>query len=224
MDKNEKKEMFYGVVFGAVVVIAAILETIFNGASLPDVFGAIKDIAGTLIVFVVLIAYIKEHKKVKGVRGSVESMMKEIEEKYNPLIRQGIAKVTSSEAKKSKLQRLIRYEIAADCNVIYKETCNDYLTFFDFDLNNLDKVEFYIRKKFFLETEDNLFDAEKIANRLKAFLSKRYKDNKMEFVSDQSGGKLVVHLNEVLEDKKQLEQLISIIDDMIFIYVLEKKA
>ncbi len=224
MDKNDKREMIFGVVFGAIVVIAAILEMVFNGVSLAGIFGAIKDIAGTLVVFVVLFAYMSEHKKVKGVRGSIESRMKEIEEKYNPLIREEMTTETSSEAKKSKLQKVIRYEIAANCDSIYGNQCKSYAPFFEVNLDNPDKVEFYIRKKFFSESEDNLFDANRIANNLKVYLSKRYENHGMEFIADKSGGKFVIHFNEALVDKAQIEQLISIIDDMIFIYVLEKKA
>ena len=224
MDKNDKREMIFGVVFGAVVVIAAILEMFFNGVSSAGIFGAIKDIAGTLFVFVVLFAYMSEHKKVKGVRGSIESRMKEIEEKYNPLIREEMTTETSSDAKKLKLQKVIRYEIAANCDAIYGNQCKSYAPFFEVNLDNPDKVEFYIRKKFFSESEDNLFDANRIANNLKVYLSKRYENHGIEFIPDKSGGKFVIHFNEVLEDKAQIEQLISIIDDMIFIYVLEKKA
>lgn len=224
MNKNDKREMFFWVVFGALVVIAAILEMVFNGVSLAGVFGAIKDIAGTLVVFVVLFAYMSEHKKLKGVRGSIESRMKEIEEKYNPLIREEMITETSSDAKKLKLQKVIRYEIATKADAIYENQSKSYAPFFEVNLDNPDKVEFYIRKKFFSESDNNLFDANKIANKLKSYISKRYECYGMEFIRDKSGGKSVIHFNEMLVDKAQIEQLISIIDDMIFIYVLEKKA
>lgn len=224
MEKNDKREMVFGVIFGSVVVIAAILEMIFNGISLADIFGAVKDIAGTLVVFVVLFAYMSEHKKVKGLRGTIESRMKEIEEKYNPLIREEMATEASSEAKKSKLQKIIRYEIAKDCNAIYGNQCKLYVPFFEVSVDNPNRVEFYIRKKFFAESEENLFDASKIANNLKAYMSKRYENYEMEFVADKSGGKFVIHFKEVFADTTQIEQLMNVIEDMIFIYVLEKKA
>ena len=224
MDSSDKQEMIFGVVFGVVVVIAALQEMFFNGVSPAGIFGAVKDIAGTLVVFVVLFAYMSEHKKVKGVRGSIESRMKEIVKKYNPLIREEVTTETSSDARKSKLQKVIRYEIAANCDAIYENQCKSYAPFFEVNLDSPDRVEFYIRKKFFSESEDNLFDANKIANNLKVYLSKRYDNIGTEFIPDKSGGKIVVHFAEVLVDKAQIEQLISIIDDMIFIYVLEKKA
>lgn len=224
MNKNEKREMIFGVVFGVMVVVAAVLEMLFNGISLAGVFGAIKDIAGTLVVFVVLFAYVSEHKKVKGIRGSIESRMKEIEEKYNPLIREEVPTEASNEAKKSKLEKIVRYEIAANCDAIYENNCKSYAPFFEVSVENPDKVEFYIRKKFFAESTDNVFDAARIANNFKVFMNKRYVNVETEYVSDKSGGKFVIKFSETLEDKAQIEQLMSIIDDMIFIYVLEKKA
>ena len=224
MDKNNKREMTFGVVFGIVVVIAAILEMVFNGISAADIFGAIKDIAGTLVVFVILFTYISEHKKVKGIRGSIESRMRKIEKKYNPLIREEITTETSSEAKKTKLEKVIRYEIAKDCDAIYGKQCKSYAPFFEISLHNPDKVEFYIRKKFFAEDDDTSFNANEIATNLQIYISKRYMKYKTEFIADKSGGKFSIYFNEVLADEAQLEELMSIINDMIFVYIVEKKA
>lgn len=224
MDKNDKREIIFGGFFGIVVVIAATLEMVFNGISLSGIFGAIKDIAGTLVVFVVLFAYISEHKKVKGIRGSIESGMKEIEKKYSPLIREEVTTETSNEAKKTKLEKVIRYEIAKDCDAIYGKQCKSYAPFFEISVDDSDKVEFYIRKKFFSEEDDNSFDASRIANNLRAYMSKRYERYKMEFIADKSGGKFIIYFDEALVDKVQIEQLINIIDDMIFVYIVEKKV
>lgn len=225
MDKNDKREMVFGVVFGLVVVIATILEMIFNGITPGGVFGAIKDIAGTLVVFVVLFAYISEHKKVKGLRGSIESRMKEIEKKYNPLIREAVSTENSSDAKRAKLEKVIRYEIAKDSDAIYrKQYEQQYVTFFDINTDKPDKVEFYIRKLFFGESDTKPFDADKIARNLQAYMYKRYQECNTQFVPDNSGGKFIVQFDDALVDKAQIDQLMCIIDDMIFIYGLEKKA
>jgi len=59
MDKLDSKEKIWGGIFGIIAIIAALAEMIVSGISVETVLGAIKDIAGTLIVVVLLVAFLK---------------------------------------------------------------------------------------------------------------------------------------------------------------------
>jgi hypothetical protein len=60
LNKEDFQEKFWGGIFGVIAIAAAIGEAFSNGISLPTILGAIKDVSGTLIVVVLLVAFIKQ--------------------------------------------------------------------------------------------------------------------------------------------------------------------
>lgn len=56
MDKIDVQEKIWGGIFGVVAVLAAVAETMSTGISAASLFGMIKDISGTLVVVVVMVA------------------------------------------------------------------------------------------------------------------------------------------------------------------------
>ena len=63
MDRNDFIEKVIGGILGAVAIIAAIVEMILGGFSAESIVAAIKEIAGTLIVVVLLVAFVKSLPK-----------------------------------------------------------------------------------------------------------------------------------------------------------------
>ena len=63
MDKKDRDEKLWGGVLGAISILAAIAEMIINGVDLISILGAIKDVSGTLVVVVLLIAFVKSLPK-----------------------------------------------------------------------------------------------------------------------------------------------------------------
>ena len=59
MDNFDLKEKVYGGIFGVISIIAAIAEMFVNGISVSSILGAIKDVSGTLVVVVLLVAVVK---------------------------------------------------------------------------------------------------------------------------------------------------------------------
>lgn len=59
MDKLDLQEKIWGGVFGVIAIIAAIGEMLVNGINKASVLGAIKDVAGTLVMVVLLVVVIK---------------------------------------------------------------------------------------------------------------------------------------------------------------------
>ena len=63
MDKMDRDEKLWGGIFGVVAIAAAIAEMFINGIDAASVIGAVKDISGTLVVVVLLVAFIKSLPK-----------------------------------------------------------------------------------------------------------------------------------------------------------------
>lgn len=221
---RERMETTFGVLFGIIAVAAAFTEMALDSFSAASVAGATKDIAGTAIVFVVMWAFINEHKKAPGIRGSIESRMSKIEEAYTPLIRQAAASETAGANKITKLEKVIRYEIAANTNALFGTKGMNYSAFFDINAESPMKIEFYIRKRFFASTEEHPFDAEDISKFIDRYMKKHHSQYEMSFTPDASGGKFAIAFPNALESENDVKELIEIIDDMAFIYVALKNS
>ncbi|MBV1757624.1 MAG: hypothetical protein KMY55_07245 [Dethiosulfatibacter sp.] len=59
MSDMDLKEKIWGGIFGVVAIIAALVEMVVNGISTETVIGAIKDISGTLIMVILLVAVVR---------------------------------------------------------------------------------------------------------------------------------------------------------------------
>ena len=86
MDKLDVKEKIWGGIFGAIAIIAAIAEMMANGLSASSVCGAIKDVAGTAVVVLILCAFLKGIKRPKKIAEILEKAVEEWGDKNAPLI------------------------------------------------------------------------------------------------------------------------------------------
>jgi len=212
-----------GGIFGIIAIVAAIVEMILGGFTAEAIVEAIKDIAGTAIVVVLLVTFVKNlPKNAKNVRESIEIEMTRIEKSYSPLIRKVEVKETDNDAKKNKLGKTIRYEIADNVNVLFNVK-SSFHRFFDIQAERPTEIKFAIRKAFFGDTVENSFNPQKISEHLMGYLKKNHPECSMNYVSDKDGGLVVIPFNNPIETDKEIEELISIIDDMLFVYVAENK-
>ena len=91
MDKLELQEKIWGGIFGVIAILAAIAELIAGGISAASVFGTIKDISGTLVVVVVMVAVAKliaPKKQAKSFEERMDDALNEwIQEHSNMIVR-----------------------------------------------------------------------------------------------------------------------------------------
>lgn len=59
MDKLDRDEKLWGGILGIISILAAVAEMLINGVDASSVAGAIKDISGTLVVVILLVAFVK---------------------------------------------------------------------------------------------------------------------------------------------------------------------
>lgn len=83
-------EKIVGGVFGAVAIVAAIVEMAIGGFDSAAVAGGVKDIAGTLITIVMLVVAINalrpKTEKITGFNQVFELEMNAVMEKYDPMV------------------------------------------------------------------------------------------------------------------------------------------
>lgn len=59
MDNIDIKEKIWGGIFGVIAIIAAIAEMFVNGVNAASICGMVKDVFGTLVVVIVMVAVAK---------------------------------------------------------------------------------------------------------------------------------------------------------------------
>lgn len=150
VDKFDLEEKILGGIFGVISIVATIVELYANGFSTATVFGAVKDVFGTLVVVVLFVAVMKALKppKAKNFRDLLNASMEKVERNYAPLIRKAITKETDTEAKTKKLENTIRYEIGSNINVFLKASVQAILDYLILMLTRLTKLLFQSEKHF----------------------------------------------------------------------------
>lgn len=87
MDNMDRDEKVWGGIFGIIAIVAAIAEIFINGVDAASILGAIKDVSGTLVVVVLLIAFIKSlPKKPKNLAEKLETDVEDWGTDNAPLI------------------------------------------------------------------------------------------------------------------------------------------
>lgn len=218
MKTIDKEKLLAGML--AVIALAAIIcEMIFSGISTASVASAVKDIAGILVDVIVLLVALKAFvKKDDTFRGKLESAMEEIEKSYAPLIQEHKAKETN-QSDVNKNVTYIRYDIANKVEALFGVECNDYMRFFEINAQTPDKITFFVRKKFFGEP----FTPDIIAEHIKGFCDKNYNQYTTTYSTDKDGASITVSFGKTLETCEDIKNLISIVDDVLLLYIAEYK-
>lgn len=220
MDRNDFIEKVIGGILGAVAIIAAIVEMILGGFSAESIVAAIKDISGTLIVVVLLVAFVKSlPKKPKNFREQFEADMSEIEQAYAPLIVKYVPKDTAKESAKAKNEKTIRYDILSSVDALFGKEQADHLRLFELNAEKPEKMCFYVREKFFGKP----FDAKEIAENLSGRLQAKFPDYSVTHSADSSGETITVNFNKAMETEQDAAALVNLINAAILLFVARNK-
>ena len=220
MDRNDFIEKVIGGILGAVAIIGAIVEMILGGFSAESIVAAIKDISGTLIVVVLLVAFVKSlPKKPKNFREQFEADMSEIEQAYAPLIVKYVPKDTAKESAKAKNEKTIRYDILSSVDALFGKEQADHLRLFELNAEKPEKMCFYVREKFFGKP----FDAKEIAENLSGRLQAKFPDYSVTHSADSSGETITVNFNKAMETEQDAAALVNLINAAILLFVARNK-
>ena len=114
---------------------------------------------------------------------------------------------------------MIRYDLAKNVEALFGEECNDYMRFFELKSDRPESITFFVRKKFFGEP----FDPKTIAIHIKGFCEKKYGQYKVTYSLDKDGASIIVSFDKVMESEEDIARLISVIDDVLFLFIAEYK-
>ena len=208
MFKKMDKETFWGGIFGAIAIIATIVELFTSGFSLGNIASAVKDVFGTLVVIVLFIAVIKDNIPVtyKDFAKAFQAEMKQIEEKYAPVI-----------CRDDKAEN--RYNIASKLTCLYDYNVGTYRTFFDYTENTL---TFSVKKEIFMGRSKDSFETmqAKIIGDICTNLEKTF-----EFVESCERGKdkFIVVLKKSRQASDEASNMASVVERVILLYVAESE-
>lgn len=212
-----------GGIFGIIAILASVIEMILRDFTTEAIVSTIKDVSSVAVVVVLLVAFMKNLPKTpKNIRDSIEKEMVKIEKAYSPLIRKVEAQDEDNEAKKNKLEKTIRYEIADDVNALF-DVKSTYHRFFDIQDEHPTEIKFAIRKAFFGDSPERPYEPDKISKHLMGYMKKNHGECTMNYVPDKDGGFVVLYFKGPIETDKEIDDLITIVDDMLFAYVAENK-
>ena len=217
--KINKENVIAGII-AMVALVSIVCELIFGGVSTTSVAAAVKDTTGIFVDIVVFILAFKVFVKKENIsfRGQVESAMEKIEESYAPLIREHKANETN-EKDVLKNQELIRYDLAKNVEALFGKECNDYMRFFELKSESPEFIRFFVRKKFFGEP----FTPETIALHIKGFCERKYEQYAATYSIDKDGANITISFGKAMETSEDIEQLVSVIDDVLFLFIAEYK-
>lgn len=208
-DKIEFETLWSGVL-GIVAVIAALVEMILGGIDAVSIAAAVKDIAGTLAVIMVLLVAIRQlvHKEPKNFDEVFTAEMEMVSNKYAPLLQKQDG-------------GMHRYFMASKLSAINDNTPGAYHKFFD--LTKGTELEVSISKTVFVGAggSEELFSATKgkivsnIQNKCKHF------DIVDKCESNSAGVK--IFFKEALASASQAKELVAVIDCILLTFVAEYK-
>ena len=203
-------EKIGGGILGAIAIVSAILEMIFNGISTATVMAAIKDVSGTLIVVMVLLVALKKlfPKKQQGFSAVFRDEMKMLEEKYNPLI-----KYVDSER--------IEFQIADNCACLYSGKEGNYHRFFAF-LEHEQSITFKTSKTFFFgrTSEGHEKELEDIAFAIASTVAHSF-DGIEKFTDTKDS--FTLFFKAPFESDASARELVAVIDKVLLLYVARCK-
>lgn len=209
-----------GGVFGVIAIGGAIAEMVYNGLNAASIAGCIKDVAGTLIVVMILIAALRRILPKHGFDEVFEDEMKNVVERYKPAVKRG------EDVKRGETIRNYVYNIAADLNCIIGAEPKNYTTEF-FYINEKDcTITFKVRKTVFFgsSSEKKNEELEKIAEHIKNCVNTRFAAGKIAN-SNIDIKELNISFNYIQQATPEdtAKMLASVVDYVILLYIAENK-
>lgn len=207
-----------GGVLGVIAIGGAIAEMIFSGVEPVTIAGCIKDVAGTLIVVMVLIAALKRIWPKQGFEEVFEAEMINVAERYKPAIIRG------NDVQTEKTVRKYIYNIAENLNCITGDSPKNYNTeFFSID-ENACKITFKVRKRVFKgnSTEDVSLELGKIVEHIDNCVTKRF-DQKFISYSEKKDNEISFCYVKQVTPEETAKKLAMIVDYVMLLFVAENK-
>ena len=198
-----------------VAIIAAVIERRSDLIGSASAVGAIKIIACTFAILILLVEIIKAFEKnMTKFRTRFEYAMEPIEQNYSPMITKHEPENETPES-----ADVIRYDILSSTDALFRKKETNHLCLFELSATNPQKISFYVREEFFGKP----FDAVQIAADIAGRLQETFKDYEISHSADESGATIDVIFNKTLEKEQDLSQLMDLINLTILLFIAKHK-
>lgn len=207
MKKIEFETLWSGIL-GIVAVIATIAELVLSGIEPAAIAGAVKDIAGTLAVIMVLLVTLKQltKKEPHNFDEVFTSGMDAVAKKYEPLV-------------KKQEDGKHRYFMASKLSAINDNTPGAYHKFFDFTKPT--ELEVSISKTVFVGVGGSDEQFQGIKRTLVSVIGKKCGHFEIVEKCEVSAAGAKLFFKEPLETAAQAEELVDIIDCILLSFIAE---
>ena len=207
MFRKIDKEILFGGIFGILAVVATVAEMIANGISASTIWGAVKDIAGTIVAIMVFIVAVKHLfvKKAKDFNAAFASEMEKVIRKYSPII-EADQKVVG------------RYNIASNLDSIVGKESGSYHTMFE--LVGRNDISFNVSKTVFKGRSSDSF--EEMQRSISLGIGSKIKDSfdLVDRFELTSKGVKIIFTHE-LQTNQEAVLLAEIVDYALLLYFVE---
>ena len=209
---EEKHDLLVGI-FAALALIAIVCEVAFGGFTKEGFVGGLKDISGILIdVLVLAVAASALIRKPSNFKEKFIEAMDSLQIKYQPLLA------------KDNVEKSIRYKIAGNSNALFSNQGNSFERFFELEKENPTGISFFVNKTFFDKKGGTEFDAKTIAGEIAFKLQKTYRNYDVSTFPQGANYGIKVDFKRTLSDSNDVNDIISIIDYTILLFVARNKS
>lgn len=209
---EERHDLLAGV-FAALALVSIICEIALSGFSAESLAGGIKDMSGILIdVMVLLVAASVLIRKPVNFREKFNDAMEGVKIKYDPLLVE------------DKVEKVIRYNIASNPDAIFTGKAKAPERIFELNKEDPSDIKFYINKSFFDRVAGTEYDAEKIASQIALRIQTVYKDYGVKTFPNGNNYGIQVDFNRALNTIEDIDELISLIDYTLLLFVARNKS
>lgn len=217
--KKIDSEVLLGGIFGAIAIVAILIEMLLGDFEAAAVAGGIKDIAGTVVgVMVFAIAAKAIFKKEDTSFHAVFTReMEDIENKYMPLLAR--AEANGDDRRAQKLAEVVRYELSTNIDALMDGDAKNYASFFEFDISSPDKISFFINKTTFMGRSPESFDPlrKEITLKIENGILRRYAGLGKGLKRTANG--FEISFEHVLKTKEDARMLADLVDNIMLLYI-----
>ena len=225
MNDLDLKEKLWGGVFGVIAILAALAEMLVNGLSLASVLGAVKDVAGTLVVVVLLVTVVKSMLPKKGAQPFPQRLEAALDG-WRTANRNMIVRNSKSNGSEDKYGLSLK----TDMNAFYSGTGTNAGVFCRMPALALDtwkkgniQLEFWLNTGTFFEGRTDLSDADKeaqlriLASKFAGYIAAAYPGF---CTASAVGDKVSVTVKDPIQTDEDIHQLLALINSMYQAYLV----
>lgn len=201
-------ETFWGGIFGIIAIAAAIISTILGGVDGSAIWGCIKDVAGTMVVIMLLFASLPRFAK--NFKEALQNALSEVVDKYSPLIKP-----------ENSSEETVLYKIANNTNCIFNEPTGKYNKFFEYNFKT-NQLLFYISEGIFITSKKlQKINIEDIKMKFVTKINEKHSDTVTDCRLCSEGIKL--DFKSKPSTIKDAESIKEIVDEMVVFYLAQSK-